>query len=328
MPEVRWFDAPVAARASFNIDRACLQLRREEFGERITFHAPGLRRYATGEYSAQNAHEFAAVSLTGTYCALSCDHCNTNVLAGMADFTRFGGSLYDLCAEMANKGARGVLISGGCDRRGRVPLLAHIPDLVRARRELGLLFRVHPGLPDEETCAGLGEIGIDGAMVDVIGHEDTIREVYHLECGVEGYETALLNLELFGVPAVPHIVIGLHYGKMLGEWRALEIIARHPPQMLVLVILMSLSGTVMADVVPPSLDEIGAFFEEARKRLPATPIMLGCARPMGLLKVDIDRLAIDAGLNGVAYPAEGMAEYARAVGLQPEFVNACCGVAW
>ena len=84
----------------------------------------------------------------------------------------------------------------------------------------------------------------------------------------------------------------------------------------------------MADVVPPSLDEIGAFFEEARKRLPATPIMLGCARPMGLLKVDIDRLAIDAGLNGVAYPAEGMAEYARAVGLQPEFVNACCGVAW
>ncbi|HJN40861.1 MAG TPA: hypothetical protein QF589_01995, partial [Anaerolineales bacterium] len=64
MPEVRLFDAPVAAPASFSIDRACLQLRREEFGERITFHAPGLRRYATGEYSAQNAHEFAAVSLT------------------------------------------------------------------------------------------------------------------------------------------------------------------------------------------------------------------------------------------------------------------------
>ena len=58
--------------------------------------------------------------------------------------------------------------------QGRVPLLKHIPDLIRVQRELGLAIRVHPGLPDEETCAGLAEVGIDGAMVDIIGHRDTI----------------------------------------------------------------------------------------------------------------------------------------------------------
>jgi uncharacterized radical SAM superfamily protein len=81
-------------------------------------------------------------------------------------------------------------------------------------------------------------------------------------------------------------------------------------------------------VTPPPLAEIGAFFERARATLPATPVMLGCARPLGELKVEIDRLAIDAGLDGIAYPADGIVAYAKSVGLEPDFVNACCGVTW
>ncbi|MCP4417252.1 MAG: radical SAM protein, partial [Chloroflexi bacterium] len=78
----------------------------------------------------------------------------------------------------------------------------------------------------------------------------------------------------------------------------------------------------------PSLDEIGSFFELSRRALPETPIILGCARPMGSMKVEIDKMAIDAGLNGLAYPADGMVEYARQQGVEPDFVNACCGISW
>jgi uncharacterized radical SAM superfamily protein len=46
------------------------------------------------------------------------------------------------------------------------------------------------------------------------------------------------------------------------------------------------------------------------------------------MKYDIDRLAIEAGLNGIAYPAEGIVEYARERSLEPKFINACCGVTW
>jgi hypothetical protein len=56
--------------------------------------------------------------------------------------------------------------------------------------------------------------------------------------------------------------------------------------------------------------------------------MLGCARPLGEAKAEIDRAAIDAGLNGIAYPAEGIVSYARTRGLEPAFLNACCGVSW
>jgi uncharacterized radical SAM superfamily protein len=313
---------------STELTTECLKIRRANFGNEITFHAPGLRRYKTDEFNSQNTIEFASISVTGTACALSCEHCKTNVLHGMADLRRHDGSLFDLCKDLASKGARGVLISGGSDKRGRVPLLLHIQDMKRVRNELGLAIRVHTGVPDEETCAALGEVNIDGAMIDIIGHRDTMREVYHLDADPEDYENSLAWLEKYEVPTIPHIILGLHFGKMLGEGRALEMIVRHPPKVIVLVVLMPLTGTPMMGVTPPSLDEIGAFFEQSRKALPSTPVMLGCARPMGNLKVEIDRLAVNAGLNGIAYPANGIVEYARQAGLRPQFINACCGVTW
>ncbi len=310
------------------IDPACLDLRRNNFPNTIGFHAPGLKRYETSEFASQDAAEFVSISVTGSACALACEHCEMKVLHGMGDLPRFEGSIYELCAQAADRGAHGVLVSGGCDAQGRVPLLENVPDLLRARRDFNLVVRVHPGLPDRETCEGLAEIGIDGAMVDIIGHRDTIRDVYHLEANPEDYDRALANLEDCGVPTVPHIILGLHFGEMLGERRALEIVTRHDPSLLVLVVLMPLSGTGMATVMPPPLTEIGKFFAEARLAMPTTPVMLGCARPLGALKVEIDRLAVDAGLNGIAYPAEGIVAYARDRGLEPTFVNACCGVTW
>jgi uncharacterized radical SAM superfamily protein len=328
MPELVPLYTPKPALPPVMLDPDCLAIRRAHFSDHITFHAPGLKGYKTSEYNGHNAQEFVSISITGTACALSCEHCKMSVLKGMMALPQFAGSLFDLCADLAKRGARGVLISGGSDKQGRVPLLHHIPDMIRIRRELGFAIRAHVGLPDEETCKALAEVGIDGAMIDVIGHQDTIREIYHLDSAPEAYETALEHLERYNVPTVPHIILGLHFGRMLGEWRALKMIARHPPKILVLVILMPLNGTPMAITKPPSLDEIGNFFEIARKALPATPVMLGCARPLGQIKFDIDRLAIDAGLNGIAYPAEGIVDYARQKKLQPNFINACCGVTW
>ncbi|MBI4788057.1 MAG: radical SAM protein [Chloroflexi bacterium] len=310
------------------IDPECLRLRRAHFPDQITFHAPGLKRYRTSEYANHVATEFIPISVTGAACALNCDHCQTTLLQGMRDLSRFDGSLFDLCATLAQRGARGILVSGGSDRRGCVPLRDFIPDLARVRRELGLAIRVHPGLPDEETCAALAPLGVDGAMIDVIGHADTIREIYHLDATPEDYDAALARLEQHRIPTIPHIILGLHYGRMLGEWHALEMIARHSPKVLVLVILMPLSGTPMAQTPPPPLSDIAGFFETARKTLPRIPIVLGCARPLGEMKIAIDRLAIDAGLNGIAYPADGSVAYARARNLEPSFINACCGVTW
>jgi hypothetical protein len=292
----------------------------------IHFYAPGLRRYRSAEWADADPARFVSVSVTGAECALQCDHCRARVLEGMRGLG--GRSLFEVAAEARARGAAGLLVSGGSDRRGRVPLLRHVPDLLRARRELGLLLRVHPGLPDEPTAAALGELDLDGAMLDVIGASETIREVYHLEAGVEDYEAALARLGRHGVPLVPHIILGLHHGRILGEWTALRMIARHRPRLLVLVVLMPLTGTPMQGVAPPPVEEIAAFFRAARAALPDTPVTLGCARPLGPVKARIDREAVDAGLDGIAFPAEGTVAYARDRGRLPRFHDACCGVNW
>ena len=308
---------------------AAFALRRQHFPDEITFHAPGLRRYKTAEYTAHDHRSFVSISLTGAECALACDHCNMSILKSMIALPRSGGSLFDMCRELARQGAGGVLISGGSNKKGRVPLLKHIPDLVRARRELGLTIRIHPGIPDEETVAGLAEVGIDGAMMDIIGENDTIRDVYHLANITTGdYENALALLDRYNVPSIPHIILGLHYGQMRGEYQALEIIARHRHKAVVLVILMPLSGAPMAHVTPPPVEEVMRFFAHARATLPQSRLMLGCARPAGQSKLQSDRAAVDAGFNGIAYPAEGIITYARQRGLQPKMINACCGVQW
>jgi uncharacterized radical SAM superfamily protein len=293
----------------------------------IHFYAPGLKRFRTGEYGAQDHKAFVSISITGTACALKCDHCEMKVLQGMASLAG-GKSLFELCSQLAEGGARGVLLSGGCDSRGRVPIMAHIEDIRRIRSELGLTIRVHPGLVDEDLAEALGDIDIDGAMVDIIGSNDTIRDVYHMDLDTAEYQRTLERLNRYDVPTVPHIVLGLHYGRFLGEERALEMIAQYPPKLLVLVILMPLYGTAMAQTTPPSTEAIGDFFQLARTRMPETPIALGCARPAGISKQTIDEMAIDAGFNGIAYPADGAVAYAEAHGMTPRFHDACCGVNW
>ncbi len=299
------------------------------FSNEIHFHAPGLRKFKTSEFVNQDAARFVSISVTGTACALACDHCGMQMLRGMLPLPkRVEAGLYELCVDLRERGAEGVLISGGCDQKGRVPLRPHLPDMKRVRAELGFTLRVHTGVIDTPTARALGEVGVHGAMIDIIGADETIRDVYHIDGTTADYERALINLEENRVPMVPHIILGLHYGRMLGEYNALDMVARHPPQLLVLVVLMPLYGTEMVNVTPPSVPELGRFFRAARARLPQTPIMLGCARPLGPIKAEIDCAAIDAGLDGIAYPAEGSVAYAQARGREAKFHDTCCGVLW
>ena len=302
-------------------------IRKENFSDEITFYGPGLKPHSTSEFSG-SMKEFVSISVTGNNCALNCEHCNTKMLDNMLDLLSFDGSLFDMAKSLQEKGAKGILVSGGSDIRNQVPLLSHIDDMKRIRAELGMVIRVHPGLPNEETCDALADVCVDGVMLDIIGDQETITDVYHLDAKPSDYEAVLERLQRHKIPAIPHIVLGHYFGKMNGEWAALDMIKKYPPKILVLVILLPLTGTGMEGVIPPSMDEIGVFFETARLLLPTTPILLGCARPLGNMKIEIDKSAINAGLNGIAFPSEGIVGYAQEKGLEPSFINACCGVTW
>jgi len=306
---------------------AGMRLRRRQFGTGFEFFAPGLKRWQTAEWTPKRMHRFLSISVTGTACALDCDHCGTKVLEGMITVSKERG-LFDIAKHLADQGTEGVLVSGGSMRTGEVPLAPHFDDMRRIRDELGMKVIVHSGVVGPDLAAGLADAEVDGVMLDVIGTDDTIRDVYHLDLTVDDFERSLDLLTARGLRIIPHIVLGLHYGRFRGEWNALQMISRHPVDTLILVVLTPLVGTPMADLPPPPAEQVEDFFGHARATLPAVHLNLGCGRPMGAMKIALDKAAVDQGLNGIAYPADGIIEYARESGLDPEFYEACCSMTW
>jgi hypothetical protein len=303
------------------------QVRRVNFAHVMDFYAPGLKRWQTSEWAPANPRRFLPVSVTGSACALSCDHCQAKLLESMVAAPE-DQDLFTLAARLRQEGTEGLLLSGGSGRSGGVPLLAHLRQVRRIRDELGMKVVVHSGLVSPEAAAGLAASGVDGVMLDVVGADETLRDVYHLDAVVADVDRSLRLLSAHGLRVIPHIVLGLHYGRLVGEFRALEMVSRYPVSTLVLVVLMPLAGTPMAQVPPPPVDRVAGFFAATRLALPSTPVNLGCARPPGRAKLELDQAAIDLGLNGIAYPAEGAIEYARSRDLEPRLFEYCCSLTW
>jgi uncharacterized radical SAM superfamily protein len=162
-------------------------------------------------------------------------------------------------------------------------------------------------------------------MMDVIGAQDTIREVYHLDRPVADFEATLAALCATGMEVTPHIVVGLHYGRILGEAHALEMVARHPVKALVLVVVMPFYAKADTFAVP-STSAVGEIFLEARERLADKQVLLGCARPPGMHKRVVDAYAVMAGLDGIAFPADGAVAVAQAIDRPYYQEHACCSI--
>jgi hypothetical protein len=293
----------------------------------VRFYTPGFKAYATSEISSCRSRAWPAVSVTGGDCELLCDHCRAKILEPMIP-ARTPEALWRVINEQVAAGARGVLLTGGSNRRNEVDYAPFCPTLRRIKDSVPD-FRValHSGLVDDAAARRMEDAGVDVAMMDVIGSQDTISRVYHLKRGVGDFERSLSALVATSMKVVPHVVIGLHYGRMLGEWQALEICRRHLPDAVVLVVVMPFYAPQNRPFEVPGSAEVGAFFAEARQALPGIPLLLGCARPAGRAKSEIDAYAVMAGLDGIAHPADGMVELAARLGRDVRVTPACCSMA-
>ncbi|MCD6043416.1 MAG: hypothetical protein K0R40_3019, partial [Burkholderiales bacterium] len=72
--------------------------------------------------------------------------------------------------------------------------------------------------------------------------------------------------------------------------------------------------------------DVGRIFLEARQRIADREVLLGCARPPGMHRRVTDAYAVMAGLDGIAFPAEGTLAVARAIGRGVEQEHACCSI--
>ena len=298
----------------------------DRFEKVLHCYVPGMVHYNT-PYFKSRPQCFPSISVTGTECHLNCKHCRGKLLERMTAATT-PQALYEACVEIKQSGATGCLVSGGSLADGSVPLMDFIPEIKRAKQELGLKVVVHTGIVYPEIADALADTGIDAAMFDIIGAQDTARQVYHLECDISAFDESISLLEKKNIPVVPHIIVGLHYGQLKGERDALAMLARHRSAAVVIVAFMPLEGTPMHKTEPSSPEDITRVTLATRLLMPEAPLLLGCARPAGMHKIETDIWSIKAGVDGIAFPSEDACEFAEELGLEIRFHQECCCLLW
>jgi len=301
------------------------KLSRTHFSNVIYFSMPGMIYFDTSFYIATDPYRFPSISITGHKCSLNCEHCGGKILETMIPATT-PERLLKVCVKIKEKGGKGCLISGGSMKDGSVPLMDFMPTIKRVKHDLGLDVVVHTGIVHSKLAELLAEAEIDAAMIDIVGSNDTMRNIYHLKLPVDVFDHSLSLLERNHVPVVPHVVVGIHYGRLRWEREALQIISKHRPTAVIVVALMPLNQTPMENLPPPSPLDIAKVIIASRLMMPKVPLILGCARPGGEHKSETDILAIKAGVNGVAYPSEEGYSFAKKVGLDIKFSEECCAL--
>jgi len=231
--------------------------------------------------------------------------------------------LIQVCEQITEKGAIGCLISGGSLPDGSVPLKRFVDAIGKIKR-LGLKVIVHTGLIDAESAQALKCAGVDAALIDVIGSNDTIKNIYNLDATFKDFERSLHALYKSGLPTVPHVLVGLHYGEVKGEYSAIRLISKYAPSALVIIALTAIKGTPMEHILPPEPEDISKIIVAARLQMPRTPLALGCMRPLGEHRVRLDALALKAGVNAIAFPSKDVFTLIKTMGIEPVFHSICC----
>ena len=298
--------------------------------KRIVFSVPNFKQYDTDAYSNRNHSNFPSFSITGTKCALHCDHCNAQLLHSMIPATT-PDMLWEKACRGSKNGTTGVLVSGGCDKNGIVPLEPFSDVIRRIKQELQLEVAVHTKLVNESLASALATTGVDTVMIDMVSTR-ILQEIYHLgNKTTRDIERSLDLLEDHDLPASPHIILGLSSGKensqsLDWEWEALEKLRSRSLKSVVIVFHMPLPQTKMRRPTFVPLREVNRYFAAAREVFCDVPLFLGCARPPGDYQVRLDTLALKHGFNGIAFPSDEVVEIARKRKYGIRFDETCCAL--
>ena len=264
---------------------------------------------------------FPAISVTGDACSLQCDHCRAHYLKCMTP-VRSAEDLIRLAKELEADGAEGMLVSGGCDRNGKVPLGPFLTAVKRIKLETRLRINLHTGLVGDDEASQIAAAGADCISFDLVQDPEVIRERLHLASGPEAYAGTLAALFSSGVKrVVPHLLVGLSGKERRFETAAIDVASQHSIAGMVILALMPTRGTPMESARPPSDDHLLEIIERAIDVLDVS-VMLGCMRPRGNWKLETK--AIELGVRGIAMPSPKTEVWAKAQGYKVTKRSSCC----
>ncbi|MEM2878120.1 MAG: hypothetical protein QXG10_00985 [Candidatus Hadarchaeales archaeon] len=252
-----------------------------------------------------------------------CARCRGRYLKGMIPCLT-PENLYDRCLDLEASGAFGVLLSGGCNEDGYVPLNSYLDIIQRIKEETNLFLAAHTGLVPSWLARELGRAGIDLVDFELFGDCRTIKLMTGLDRTPKDYMRVMNDLRRHIPHVVPHVCIGAHGGELLGE-RAVDIAAEADPEVIVFLIFVPAQDTALHDVCPPDPKSVGEVIARARGLI-SGEISLGCMRPKGIYREEYEREALMAGVDRMEIPSRQTVEQASGMGIRIGVMNVCCSV--
>ena len=250
------------------------------------------------------------VSVTGHTCELNCAHCGGHYLQHMQP----------LAAAIAADDSPSWLVSGGCRADGSVPVGDHLAQLAAVKN--GRRYNMHVGLVGENEIDQLAAVA-DCVSFDFVSDDPTIREVFGNGRTAADYIACYQSLRR-KVRVMPHICVGLKGGQIGGEYRALEILQALGAEALTFIIFVPTRGTRFGDRKPPGITDVAQLLTYGRLAFPNIPLHLGCMRPGGRYREEIDKWAVRIGFDSVVNPAPAAVAMANQLGLTITRGEECC----
>lgn len=272
--------------------------------------------------------KFPSISVSGYECKLDCAHCGGRYLHHMLNVDS-PLELLELCGKLNSNEVTGALISGGCDQNGHVMLDGYTEILKQIKLQTNLVLNVHTGLISESQAIDLAKTGIDAVSIDIIGDSDTINKVYGLNYSILEYKKSIQTLKSAGIKKiVPHICVGLDFGDIKGEFKAIDLVTKIKLNELVFIILTPTKGTKMENCYPPSLNKVMDVINYAKLKLINPKIYLGCMRPRmkkyRKYNNKLEKNVIDIGINGIVLPSKSALDYIKNKNIIIKKYEICC----
>jgi len=291
---------------------------------KILFSVPGSKVYINRFYR-NHPKSFINISITGKRCSLLCKHCRAILLKSMADASK--DSLLDIVERNHSAGLRGILVSGGFNRSGRLELQdRHYADIREIKKRYPRLkVLIHCGFTDKENAKKMSWSGIDGVLLNIIGSRRAIESIYRLKgFRPSDYYGSFKILKDTGLKIAPHIVTGLESPRLKHEYGAVDRLLAMGADNMVFVT----NKRLRKDLTEPGFDreEFLALIRYTARSDRSLKIAFGCAQPRGREKEKTEIELLRLKIGSMAFPSEKAIEFAIKHGIDYEFRQECCAL--
>ncbi len=254
--------------------------------------------------------KFVEISITGHKCPLNCPMCGGKWLRGMKS-VKSPEELVLLAKHLMKQGVKGILVSGGLDKRGKLPIRP-FEWALREMKKMGLFISVHTGVVGREEATILSRADVDLADYELILDMNAIHKSKGLHLRPEDFIRGMELLLENGIEVVPHVTVGLPGSSNGWIKLASDIISELEIRRSVVLAFIPTPGTLLEREDSPKIEDIVESVGIMKK---SSRVSLGCMRPPWLKeKLDIKLLGI---VDRIANPHPH---------LNIKKVNACCSI--